>query len=195
MAILDHSAQSGRHSLAARGPDFYATPPEAVRALLRVEKLTRKVWEPAAGCGAIAETLRTAGHIVHASDLHDWGCPDCRIGVDFLDARRAPAGVTCIVTNPPYKLAEQFVTHGLKRCPYVVMLLRLAFLESERRSPLLDYGLLARVHVFKDRLPFMHRHNWEAPRASSAICFAWFVFDRNHRGPATLNRISWRETP
>jgi hypothetical protein len=73
------------------------------------------------------------------------------------------------------------------------MLLRLGFLESARRSPLLDHGLLVRVHVFKERLPMMHRHNWEGPRASSAICFAWFVFDRNHRGPATIDRISWRE--
>ena len=194
MAMLQHSAQSGRHSLAARGADFYSTPPVAVHALLRVEKLPRKIWEPAAGSGAIVETLRAAGYAVHASDLHDWGCPDCRGGVDFLAVRRAPAGVTCIVTNPPFKLAEQFVTHGLKLCSRVVMLLRLAFLESECRSPLLDHGLRARVHVFKDRLPFMHRHDWAGPRASSAICFAWFVFDRDHRGPATLNRISWRET-
>jgi hypothetical protein len=73
------------------------------------------------------------------------------------------------------------------------MLLRLAFLESERRSPLLDRGLLARVHVFKNRLPMMHRHNWRGPRASSAIAFAWFVFDRDHQGPTTIDRIAWRE--
>ena len=195
MAMLDHSAQSGRHSLAARGPDFYSTPPVAVHALLRVEKLPRKIWEPTAGSGAIVETLRAAGYAVHASDLHDWGCPDCRSGVDFLAVRRAPAGVTCIVTNPPFKLAEQFVTHGLKLCPRITVLLRLAFLESERRTPLFDRGVLARVHLFKDRLPFMHRHGWTGRRASSAICFAWFVFDRNHQGPATLNRISRKETP
>jgi hypothetical protein len=126
--MLKHSAQSGTHSLIERGPDFYATPPQAVRALLRVEKLPRQIWEPAAGAGGIAEVLRAAGHIVRASDLHDWDCSDCRAGVDFLREARAPGGATCIVTNPPYALAEQFVAHALRLCPHAIMLLRLAFL-------------------------------------------------------------------
>ena len=58
-------------------------------------------------------------------------------------------------------LAEKFVTHALELVPRVVMLARLAFLESERRSAILDGGKLARVHVFKQRLPFMHRDNWQ----------------------------------
>jgi hypothetical protein len=188
----DHSAQSGTHSFVERGPDFYPTPPEAVRALLRVETLPHRVWDPACGGGGITETLRAAGHRVYATDLNDWGCPDSETGVDFLATCRAPA--PSIVCNPPYRLAEQFVAHACELCPHVVMLLRLAFLESQRRSPLLDHGLLARVHLFKDRLPFMHRHNWEGPRASSAIAFAWFVFSNNHHGPTTIDRISWRET-
>src|SRR5262249_4705713 len=99
----------------------------------------------------------------------------------------------CVVTNPPYARAEQFVAHALELYPHVVMLLRLAFLESERRSPLLDRGLLARVHVFKKRLPMMHRHGWQGPRASRAIAFVWFVFDREHHGPITLDRIAWTD--
>jgi hypothetical protein len=69
------------------------------------------------------------------------------------------------------------------------MLLRLAFLESEKRSDILDGGKLARVHVFKRRLPMMHRADWAGPKASSSIAFAWFVWDREHSGPATLDRI------
>jgi hypothetical protein len=75
--------------------------------------------------------------------------------------------------------------------PLVVMLLRLAFLESVRRAPLLDTGMLARVHVFANRLPLMHREGWTGNRASSAIAFAWFIFSRDHRGPATIDRIRW----
>jgi hypothetical protein len=40
----------------------------------------------------------------------------------------------------------------------------------------------------------MHRVGWQGPRASSAIPFAWFVFDRDHRGPTVLQRISWAPT-
>jgi hypothetical protein len=63
------------------------------------------------------------------------------------------------------------------------MLLRLAFLESERRSPILDAGTLARVHIFRSR------DGWEGPKASSAIAFAWFVWDHTHNGPPTVHRV------
>jgi hypothetical protein len=43
---MSHAANPGRHSIAARKDDLYETPPEAVRALLRVESLPESVWEP-----------------------------------------------------------------------------------------------------------------------------------------------------
>jgi hypothetical protein len=111
--------------------------------------------------------------------------------LDFLDLRVPHVFNEAIVTNPQYSLAEKFVAHGLMHSPLVIMLLRLAFLESVRRAPILDTGFLARVHVFANRLPMMHRDGWKGRKASSAIAFAWFVFDRMHRGPATIDRIRW----
>ena len=73
---LDHAANAGRHRLAERGDDLYETPPEATRALLQVERLPHRIWEPACGPGAIARVLRDAGHAVVATDLVDYGCPD-----------------------------------------------------------------------------------------------------------------------
>jgi hypothetical protein len=132
---------------------------------------------------------------VIATDLLDHGCPDAGSPIDFLLERRAPVGVEAIITNPPYKLADQFVAHALRLAPLVVMLLRLAFLESNRRTQILESGQLARVHVFRNRLAMMHRHGWAGPKASSSIPFAWFVWSRDHDGsPATLRRISWRRT-
>jgi hypothetical protein len=72
------------------------------------------------------------------------------------------------------------------------MLLRLAFLESVRRTPILDTGHLARVRVFKRRAPMMHRDGWTGPRVTSAMAFAWFVWCRDHQGPTTLSRIDWK---
>jgi hypothetical protein len=71
------------------------------------------------------------------------------------------------------------------------MLCRLAFLEIECRTRILDTGTLAAVHVFKKRLPMMHREGWTGRRASRAMPFAWFVWDRNHDGPAVIDRICW----
>lgn len=183
-------ANPKRHRLAERGDDSYPTPPCAVTALLQVEALPHCIWEPACGAGNIVSVLRAAGHCVVASDLVDRGCADSESGIDFLMERRAPDDVTTIATNPPYKLAAEFVAHALDLVPRVVMLLRLQFLESERRSDILDTGHLARVHVFKNRLPMMHREGWAGPRASSSLAFAWYVWDRQHAGPATIDRIS-----
>jgi hypothetical protein len=138
--------------------------------------------------------LRDAGHAVIASDLIDYGFPTHFNGRDFLMEHKLPTNVEAIVTNPPFKLADQFVTHAIGLCPRVYMLLRLAFLESARRTPILDAGTLARVHVFRNRLPMMHRDGWTGPKASSATAFAWFVWDREHHGPATINRITWEAT-
>jgi hypothetical protein len=75
--------------------------------------------------------------------------------------------------------------------PYVVLLLRLAFLESERRRGILEGRGLVRVHVFRKRLPMMHRDGWQGRKASSGMAFAWFAWDRTYTGLPTLNRISW----
>ena len=93
-------------------------------------QLPHRLWEPAAGRGAIVNVLRAAGHEVLASDLVDYGDPYA------LRAPRLPAGAQGarmaakrIITNPPFKLAGEFVAHALDLCPRVIMLLRLAFLE------------------------------------------------------------------
>lgn len=192
--MLDAAANAGRHALASRRDDLYETPAVAVRALLRAEPLPHEIWEPAAGRGAIVNVLRDAGHDVLASDLVDYGMPSQFIGRDFLMELRAPVGCRTIVTNPPFKLADDFVRHALRLCPKVVMLLRLAFLEGSRRRDILDDGELARVHVFRNRLPMMHRDGWEGKQATSATPFAWFVWDRAHKGPAVVHRMTWEET-
>jgi hypothetical protein len=184
--MLDKSTQAGTHTHAERGNDLYETPACAVEALLRVEKLRRFVWEPACGPGSIVQVLRRHGHEVFASDVIDYGWGHC-VG-DFLYAGFG-SGEEAIVTNPPYQLAEKFVRKALELSPLVIMLLRLAFLESRRRTDILEHSGLARVHVFRKRLPMMHRHNWTGPRASSAMPFAWFVWERGYAGPTTIDRI------
>jgi hypothetical protein len=173
-----------RRPLAERGDDLYETPPVATRALLQVEPLPHRLWEPAAGRGAIVDVLRAAGHQVIGSDLNDYGRPDFFARRDFLLERKVPDGCEAIVTK-----------HALDLAPRVVMLLRLMFLESERRTPILKGRGLARVHLFRRRLPMMHRDGWQGPRASNAIQFAWFVWDACHVGPTIINRISWQPAP
>jgi hypothetical protein len=192
--MLDKSAQAGQHSYEDRQDDLYETSASAVHALLKVETIPRRVWEPACGPGSIVRVLRASGRTVLATDLHNYGqdIPP----IDFLTTKLSVSDdIDCILTNPPYRLAQKFVEHALDhRVPLVVMLLRLAFLESERRTAILERSGLARIHVVRNRLPFMHRSNWDGPKASSAIPFAWFCWERGYQGPTTIDRVSWQSS-
>jgi hypothetical protein len=129
---------------------------------------------------------------VWATDLNKYDCPNSESRIDFLMEHQRRFDVEAIVTNPPFKLAAQFVEHALYHCPRVIMLLRLAFYESAGRSHILENCGLARIHVFRKRLPMMHRDGWEGRKANSGMAFAWFVWDRSYVGlPTTIHRISW----
>lgn len=192
--MTSFAVQLGRDALSERKDDFYETPVEATRALVAVEPLRGRVWEPACGLGAISRILEEAGCDVVSTDLVSRGYGQG--GVDFLMEHRAPADVDAIVTNPPFKLADQFVRHALTLAPKVVMLLRWAYAEGAGRSDIID-GHLARVWLGKERLPFMHRDGYEGPKNSnSGAPFAWFVFERQKRIPDAgfvVRRISWRD--
>lgn len=187
--MLDKAAQAGQHAYEERGADVYETPACAVEALLRVENIPRDtVWEPACGPGAIVKVLQARGYTVAASDKFDYGWNHAV--EDFLIGDLAWHGP--IVTNPPYQLAADFVRKAISISPYVAMLLRLAFLESAGRADIFDHPSFARVHVFSERLPMMHRSGYHGKKSSSAIAFCWMVWCSDHRGPTTIDRISWK---
>ena len=140
--------------------------------------------------------LVRAGHEVCAMDLvaHAGADPGIETPIDFLMEYRAPSGFDDIVTNPPYKLADEFVRHGLTLVSRVVVLLRLVALEGTGRSDLIDWHL-RRVWLGRERLPMMHREGWAGPRLTSAGApFAWFVFEREPRLDCSfaVARMSWR---
>jgi hypothetical protein len=186
------SGQAGTHTLAERALDSYPTPRIAVESLLFAEpdvlNTTAHIWEPAAGDGNIVAVLRDNGIRVTASDIEQYEF-DLHFHGDFVMQKRAPAGVTAVVTNPPYQLAAEFAEHALTLVPDVFLLLRLAFLESVVRTGLLERSGLRRVLVFRRRLPRMHRANWDGPKTSSSMAFAWFAWRRNYAGPTILARI------
>src|SRR5258708_5190859 len=186
--MLDRSCQVQRRTHAERGLDLYETPEVATTALLRVERLPHRIWEPACGRGAIVSVLQRAGHLVRASDLVDYGGAQEET-VDFLSLKWCNS--RAIVTNPPFRFAEEFVAQALRFSPLVIMLLRLAFLESERRTGILENRGLARIHVFRKRLPMMHRAEWQGRKANSGMAFGWFVWIRHYVGPTFVDRTSW----
>ena len=172
-----------------RGDDTYETPPEAVEALRAVEKLPARLWEPFTGpSDRIGATMRPHGfHVVSTGLL---------TGHDFFAQTEAPDGCKLVLSNPPYIHAAEAVRHGLELCPVVIFLLRLTFLESERRSDILDGGRLARVHIFANQLPRMHRHGWDGAKLDQEACaHGWFIWLHDYQGPIIVDRLRWKPSP
>jgi hypothetical protein len=170
--------------------DFYPTPAPATRALLAKENFGPKIWEPACGDGAISRVLTDAGHEVVSTDLMDRGFGTPR--VDFLNERKLLAPE--IVTNPPFKMAEEFVRHALDLgASKVAMMLRLAWLEGSQRKKLFESTPLARVLVASRRLSMARGGTNGGNGGGSMIAFAWFVWDCTHRGSPELAWFDWKD--
>lgn len=153
----------------------------------------------------MAEVLAEYFGNVLASDIHDYG-RGYRVA-DFLDPHTAAAvSVTWprwVIANPPFDYAAAFVTRGLEVASRgVAVLCRVAWLEGAGRHPLLYTAEhhLSWVCPFSERLA-MTLGEWD-PKAESATCYAWFIFDKHdvHRyarvraiGPGTEQRL-WHET-
>lgn len=115
--------------------DYYATEPLATQLLLQLERFDHHVLEPSCGEGHISEVLRDAGYDVTSRDLVDRGYGEV---ADFLAIDNV-SWHGDIITNPPYRYAQEFVEKALCIIPdgnKVAMFLKLTFLEGKSRRKL-----------------------------------------------------------
>lgn len=160
--------------------DFYPSPPEAVEALLSVEAFTGKIWENACGDGAISKVLEAHGHDVLSTDLIDRGYGETPH--DFLTSTYTSENV---ITNPPFKLAEEFVRLSLQRTTRKVAILgKLQFLEGAKRKIMFESTPFKAVWVFSKRLTMTR--NGEKMDNSGMIAFAWYIFEHGYTGKPTV---------
>ena len=161
--------------------DFYSTPPRAIDELFAHEDFTGNVWECACGNGSMAQAISAHGFDVISSDLRNTGFGEG--GVNFLSRTLQ---VDNIITNPSFALAEKFVLHSLKCArKKVAMLLKLAWLEGDRRYKLFMSTPLSKVIVFSKRLTL---HREAVATSAGMMAFAWFVWEHgNNKNP----EIAW----
>lgn len=167
--------------------DFYVEPVEAVEALIRAERFEGNIYDPACGEGTIPCVFHRHGYTATGSDIVERGPAGCgRAACDFLAAPISHEFAN-IVCNPPFKLAEPFIRKALLMAHRkVAMLLRLAFLEGQRRAELFVSTPLARVHVFSWRIS-MPPGGQNIKATGGSVAFAWFVWERGYEGPPTLH--------
>jgi len=111
---------------------------------------------------------------VQASDAYDYGYAPVR---DYLATPYEAKAVDWVITNPPFRLAEQFVLRSLDVSRHgVAMLVRTVFLESVGRynrlfsqcPPSIFARFVERVPMVKGRLD---------QKATTATGYAWLVWD------------------
>jgi hypothetical protein len=175
--------------------DDFPTPPWATRALCeyiarysarRLGDLSCR--EPAANRGHMVKPLfEYFGHVM-ASDVHDYGAgyrvEDYLFGPDEHFDR-----TDWTITNPPFKLAEQFIDRALRLSRLgAAVIVRSAFLEGVgRHERLFSQTPPSAVLQFTERV-VMHKGKLSA-NGSTATAYAWLVWFKDRAGPTVFDWI------
>lgn len=121
--------------------DYYATQPIAAVLLTEIEQLDRNIWECACGEGHLAKVFTEKGFNVLATDLIDRGYGKRCDFLNDLETWQYRNFDGDIVTNPPYKYAQEFIEKALELVGdghKVCMFLKVQFLEGKNRRKLYD---------------------------------------------------------
>jgi len=163
--------------------DFYPTPPEGTLGLLKFESFIGNIWEPACGDGSMSKVLESAGYSITSTDLEPRGY-GTQGDFFFFGSLLAPN----VVTNPPFRLAQEFADRALALgCEKLALLCKLAFLETKGRGLWLPTTPLKSVYVFSERLSMSR--NGEELQNGGMIAFAWFVWERGYQGKPMIGWI------
>lgn len=172
-------------------PDDFPTPPWATRALIehvlncKIELTQMSCLEPACGAGHMVKVLKEYFECVECADAFDYGYGQVK---DFLTDGASDNSVDWVITNPPFRLAEEFVVQATRIARKgVAILARTVFLESVgryegifRQMPPTKFAqFVERVPMVKGRLD---------GKATTATGYAWLVWEK----PATaIPRLMW----
>ena len=171
--------------------DDFPTPPWATRALLEhvlqgIEVSELTCLEPACGVGHMAKVLKEYFSEVESSDVYDYGYGATH---DYL---KHPYRINCcdwMITNPPFRLAEDFILKSLRIAREgVAILARTVFLESVgRHERIFSRNPPTVVAQFTERVPMVKGRLDKS--ASTATGYCWLVWKTKKR--KTEPRLVW----
>lgn len=178
--------------------EFYPTPAGLCRAALKLDPLMstgiiKSALDFGAGSGVWGEEFKELNPNaditgVEIRSLHKPIAYDFWYEGDYLDVE-FPDGFDLIFGNPPFSLAEDFIRKGLSELHdnrYMIVLVRLAFLESQKRH----FGLFKEfppkeVHVLSRRPSF------SGNKKTNATAFAIFIWQTRTTNHTILDWLYW----
>ena len=170
-------------------PDDFPTPPWATRGLIEHILGDKRVLssqsclEPACGEGHMAKVLKEYFGEVRVADAFRYGYGPVQ---DFLTYPYEANAVDWVITNPPFRLAEEFVQRALVVARHgVAILARTVFLESAGRyQGIFRHTPPSKFAQFVERVPMVKGRLDE--KASTATGYAWLVWEKNSTEPPKL---------
>lgn len=173
--------------------DFYATDEIAIDKLFAVEQFSDNIWECACGDGALSKRMVELGKQVLSTDLIDRGYEYAASGVNFLDFDSEDFVFSGdIITNPPYRFITEFILKALELVQdghKVAMFCKLTTLESQSRyDDIFSKYPPKTIYVFSKRVA-CYKNNDRSKYQSSAVCYAWFVWEKGFTGDPVIKWI------
>ncbi len=168
--------------------DYYATDPKAAELLLKLETFSINIWECACGEGHLSKVFEKAGYTVKSTDLINRGYGQHNI--DFLSIDNIEYKGD-IITNPPYKYAQEFIEKALQIIPTgnkVAMFLKVQFLEGKGRKNLFISNPPKTIYVSSSRLLCAKNAEFDKmiKAGGSAVAYAWFIWEKGYKGKTQL---------
>ena len=163
--------------------DFYQTPVSVIKNFLAHHKVqSGNILDPSAGSGNFAKAIKSMGYTNPITSIEirreEYETLKQFGGVfieDFLNWHPDKEYKT-IITNPPYSIALDFLKKSFEiagATTEIIMLLRLAFLESKKRFNFWQHHPVNRLYVLSRRPSFTEG-------GTDATAYAWFVWDNSN---------------
>ena len=175
-ATGNYLAGNSPHAKRNKG-DLYATPYHCTHLLLDSVYFPGRILEPACGKGAITDVLALRGY----------NCTSYDIETDFLKETRQ---FDIIITNPPYRLANDFILKAKTVATQkIAFLLPLNYLQGNERYNTIFQDKefpLQYVMPFTRYLLMTEDVREDGTCGHGMIAFAWYVWNKDYCGSPVI---------